>query len=194
MTVPLPPRRRGRPARGAGLTEDTVLTAALTLLERDRAAFSMRALARTLQVDVMSLYHYFPTKEALLDAAVLTAFAPLEEADPFLEGEPTCAGRLERLAALYLGVVQRYPGLTLEIAAGRVPAAPVVARFDALFAQAVRPLSLTAEETQSAGQMLVDYLHGFMLGGPAAGEAWRFAVRVFAQGLRHWPPDATQDH
>lgn len=146
----------------------------------------MRALARSLQVDVMALYHYFPTKQALLDAAVLAAFAPLHDSDVLIDHEPDLSQRLERLAALYLNVIQRYPGLTLEIAAGRVSADSVVAHVDALFARAIQPLELTAEDVRKAGHVFVDYLHGFMLGGTGGGEGWRFAVQVLAQGLQQF--------
>lgn len=184
MTMPPSGRGRGRPPQGAGLAESTILDATLKLLEVNRSAFSMRALARSLQVDVMAIYYYFPTKQSLLDAAVFAAFSPLRDFDAQTTPDPELTRRLEDLAALYLNIIQRYPGLTLEIARGRVAAEGVIARFDNLFAQAVQPLHLPSEDVRQAGQILVDYLHGFMLGGAETGEGWRFAVYVLSQGLQ----------
>lgn len=77
MTHPPAKRGRGRPRRGQGLTERAIIDAALVLLEADRSTFSMRAVARALNTDVMAVYHHFPTKQALLGAAVSAAFCPL---------------------------------------------------------------------------------------------------------------------
>ena len=58
-----PARRAGRPRRAApALDSDTILQAALTLLEKQGEAFSMRALAQSLGVDAMAVYHYYAGK------------------------------------------------------------------------------------------------------------------------------------
>lgn len=187
MTDPPESRRRGRPARGAGLTEASIVDAALALLEQERRAFSMRSLARALGADVMALYHYFPTKRALLDAVVLAAFAPLDDVEPLHDETVDLGARLESLAAAYLGIARRYPGLTLEIAAGRISAHSAIDRFDALFARAVRRSDVPDEAVRRAGHVLVDYLHGFLLADRDLGEAWRFGVDLLAQGVKHLP-------
>jgi AcrR family transcriptional regulator len=58
------------PAIGSGrLNGDAVVDAALALIaERGLEGLSMRALGDTLGVEAMSLYHWFPAKERLLDA------------------------------------------------------------------------------------------------------------------------------
>lgn len=187
MTPPTP-RGRGRPVRGQGLTEGAILDAAFALLDTHGAAFSMRALARSLGVDVMALYHYFPTKQALVDAVVLAAFSPLDDTAPPFDATHDVGARLEALAALYLGTVRRHPALTRELAAGRLPEATAAARFDALFARAVEPLNLTETEARLASHALVDYVHGFALGGEGAGDAWRFGVRLLSLGLQQLRP------
>jgi AcrR family transcriptional regulator len=59
-----------RPYR-VGLTCDKVLDAALTLVDTEGvAALSMRRLGAALGVEAMTLYHYVPNKDALLDGLV----------------------------------------------------------------------------------------------------------------------------
>ncbi|MFC5180648.1 TetR/AcrR family transcriptional regulator C-terminal domain-containing protein [Actinomadura harenae] len=54
-----------------GLTRDRVLDAALALVDRDGPAkLSMRRLGAELGVEAMTLYHYVPNKDALLDGLV----------------------------------------------------------------------------------------------------------------------------
>src|SRR6202012_3770970 len=55
----------------AGLSREQVLDAALDLVDRDGAsALSMRRLGAELGVEAMTLYHYLPSKDALLDGIV----------------------------------------------------------------------------------------------------------------------------
>lgn len=72
---------RGRGER-AGLTREQILTTALELADRDGLkALSMRRLAAALGVEAMTLYHYLPTKDALLDGLVETVFAQVTPFD-----------------------------------------------------------------------------------------------------------------
>lgn len=60
-----------RKAEPAGLSRDTICTAALALIEKDGlAAFSTRKLGRILGCEAMAIYWYYPSKDALLDAVV----------------------------------------------------------------------------------------------------------------------------
>lgn len=63
-------RSRSREAAGAGrLNADRVVDAALTLVaEHGLEGLTMRGLGQALGVEAMSLYHWFPAKEHLLDA------------------------------------------------------------------------------------------------------------------------------
>ncbi|WP_335987902.1 TetR/AcrR family transcriptional regulator C-terminal domain-containing protein [Glycomyces sp. MUSA5-2] len=55
----------------AGLSRERVLEAALGLVEREGlGALTMRRLAAELDIEAMSLYHYVPNKDALLDGLV----------------------------------------------------------------------------------------------------------------------------
>lgn len=178
-------RNRGRPSTGNALTEAAILEAALTLLESRTVTFSLRALARHLKADPMALYHYFPNKQALLAAAVHSAFSPLDLTEADFQPEDDLVKRLETLAGHYVAAIERYPGLTIDIIAGHVPAQAVTAHFDRLFAQATAPLNLPRTAVSEAGHVLVDYLHGVMLAGQVPGQVWRTGVRLIAAGLHH---------
>lgn len=65
MTTAAPP---GRPSQGQ---RERILDIALVLMaERGAAATSMRALASACDLNVAALYHYFPSKDALLRAVI----------------------------------------------------------------------------------------------------------------------------
>ncbi|MTE17000.1 TetR/AcrR family transcriptional regulator C-terminal domain-containing protein [Nocardia aurantiaca] len=58
-------------AERAGISRERVLDAALAIADRDGlAALSMRKLGGELGVEAMTLYHYLPNKDALLDGMV----------------------------------------------------------------------------------------------------------------------------
>jgi AcrR family transcriptional regulator len=108
----------------AGLTRELVLDAALALADADGiAALSMRRLGAELGVEAMTLYHYLPNKDALLDGIVERVLA---EADTTLAD-----GRWERALAGYArslrAALLRHPG-----------AAPLVATRPAVTPETLR--------------------------------------------------------
>ncbi|WP_091741522.1 TetR/AcrR family transcriptional regulator [Phenylobacterium immobile] len=61
------------------LTPERIIAAAIEMMDQDGvAALSMRRLGSRLSVQAMSLYNYFPSKEALLAAASSTLFATIQ--------------------------------------------------------------------------------------------------------------------
>lgn len=65
----MPKTSRSREAAVVRLNEETVVDAALALIaERGLEGLSMRALGEQLGVEAMSLYHWFASKDRLLDA------------------------------------------------------------------------------------------------------------------------------
>src|SRR5213593_4302561 len=65
--------------RRAPLSKERVLTTAVALAARDGIeSLTMRKLADELGAGAMSLYHYVPNKEALLDAMVDIVFGEIE--------------------------------------------------------------------------------------------------------------------
>ncbi|KRV47797.1 hypothetical protein AQ490_05345 [Wenjunlia vitaminophila] len=93
---PAPPVRRRAPRNT--LNRELILDSALRLLDgRGAAAFTMRALAKELNVGAMALYTYFRGKDELYAAArerLLSAYRP-----PRAEGSPS-----EQLRAVCLSV------------------------------------------------------------------------------------------
>ena len=67
----------GRPRRRSGsLTREEIVGAALEIADADGlSGLSMRAVARRLGVEAMSLYHHVANKEAMVDAMVDAVFA-----------------------------------------------------------------------------------------------------------------------
>lgn len=72
-------RARAIAARAGRLNADAVVDAALDLIARSGLeGLSMRALGQALGVEAMSLYHWFPAKERLLDAIADRLIAEVE--------------------------------------------------------------------------------------------------------------------
>jgi AcrR family transcriptional regulator len=105
---------------------ERIVTTALALIEKKGLeAFSTRRLASRLGLQVMSLYHYFPSREALLDAAVdrMIAEVPLPD-----------VAQVEWREGL-LGLARDYRAMghrhlrAIPLLAQRCPAFPAMQRF-----------------------------------------------------------------
>jgi len=97
---PQPPRRRrGRPAK---LSRESIVAAALALLDREGAeALTMRRLGSELGVEAMSLYRHLADRTALLDALAHHLAAEIErhtDEDDWADALRTFAGELRSLA------------------------------------------------------------------------------------------------
>jgi AcrR family transcriptional regulator len=92
-------RRRGRPPK---LTADSIVAAAIALLDRDGAgALTMRRLGAELGVEAMSLYRHLPSREALLDAVadgLAAEIAPDERAADWPDALRSLAGEIRAVA------------------------------------------------------------------------------------------------
>lgn len=99
------------PSRGAGLTRESVLEAALAIIDRDGAdALSMRRLGTELNTTGMAVYYHFANKAELL--AELAAFL-LEGMDRSLPdpAEVDCADWLAEVARSYVSIVFDHPNI-----------------------------------------------------------------------------------
>jgi AcrR family transcriptional regulator len=106
------PPKRTRAGR-AGLSRQQVLDAALSLADRDGvAALSMRRLGAELGVEAMTLYHYLPNKDALLDGVVERVMA---EAETDLAAGPWDRA-LTDFARSLRATLLRHPGAVLLVA------------------------------------------------------------------------------
>jgi AcrR family transcriptional regulator len=106
-----PPRKR------APLSRERIVQAALALAEREGLeALSMRNLGRELRCEAMSLYHFFPSKQHLVDALVEEAVESVE----FPAADLPPLERLRRLLHAYRAMAHRYGRLFPLIAVHRL--------------------------------------------------------------------------
>lgn len=92
-----------RAAARRKLVEREILDAAWSLMGREGvAAVSVREVARSVGLRQQSLTHYFPTKQALLDALFADGFADLRRT---LERLPPTDGTIDRIVAVAVAVV-----------------------------------------------------------------------------------------
>ncbi|QKY01502.1 TetR/AcrR family transcriptional regulator [Janthinobacterium lividum] len=178
-------RRAGRPRRALpALDNASILQAALALLEEKGEAFSMRALAQSLGVDAMALYHYYAGKEELLQALMVQRFAALDPCQPPFTRRQAAPRRVLALCALYLELVSATPYFVRLMARGLVTQADVAERFTALFELAVESLGLDKKTRLRGRDALVDFLHGYALAGrPASDTAWHASVGLILAGM-----------
>ncbi|WP_426075723.1 TetR/AcrR family transcriptional regulator [Janthinobacterium sp. PSPC3-1] len=178
-------RRAGRPRRAApALDSASILQAASILLEEKGEAFSMRALAQKLGVDVMALYHYHAGKDELLLALMLERFAALDPARPPFTRRQAPARRLLALCALYLELISATPYFVRLMARGLVSQADVAERFTTLFELAIEGMQLDKKTRLRGRDALVDFLHGHALAGrPASETQWHASVGLILAGM-----------
>src|SRR5687767_3847209 len=99
MTESLPSRTATR----RKLVEREILDAAWTLMAREGiAAVSVREVARSVGLRQQSLTHYYPTKQALLDALFADGFADLRRR---LENVPATDDAVGNVVAVAVAVV-----------------------------------------------------------------------------------------
>ena len=159
--------------KATGLSRERIVAAALRLVERDGLeAFSMRRLGEALGVEAMSLYHFFPAKQHLLDALVDDAIASVEFPSPKLEP----VERMRRLMRAYRGMAHRYGRLYPVIAVHRLNTPTGVAFIEKALAIA-REITGDDETAARSFRTLGYYLMGAALDetmgyakGPSAAE------------------------
>ena len=180
-----PVRRAGRPRRALpALDSASILQAAMALLEEKGEAFSMRALAHSLGVDTMALYHYYAGKEELLLSLMAQRFAALDPQQPPFTRRQAAPRRVLALCALYLELVSATPYFVRLMARGLVEQADVAQRFTALFEQALDGLELDRKTRLRGRDTLVDFLHGYALAGrPASETQWHASVGLILAGM-----------
>ncbi len=162
---PEPPRRGMRP----GLSRKNIVDVALLIADEEGLeAVSMRRLARELRAGAMSLYHYFQSREELLDLMGDTVAA--EMLVPALPGDWREA--LRAIAQHSRDTFKRHPWLLLTLQ-DRPRVSPNLLRHIEQSAQAVAPLGETGlDPALLTGVLLAvdDYTIGYTLRELAAGE------------------------
>ncbi len=151
-------KKRGRPRSDqAKLSKEILLSCANELLQGSGKVPSIRKIARKLDVDPMAIYHYFPSKSALLEGVTVR----LMEGIYIPQSEDTWEEQLRFLCSSYLDLLKNYSGLleTFLSMSVKGPAQVFIARFNTI----VAPLGLPEDDMKNSLDLLVDYLHGFAL-------------------------------
>jgi AcrR family transcriptional regulator len=152
------PRRTRKPA---ALDRPTILAAAIRRVgEVGMAGLNMRALAQHLGVGTMSLYHYVPNKDALLDGMVEALQAEIE-IPPVDSG--TWEERAFRMARSLRAVALRHPNC-VPVLVTRPFASPAALRpCEAAFAILAEAGLDDEEQALIAFRTIVAYVLGFVM-------------------------------
>jgi AcrR family transcriptional regulator len=151
--------RSAKRAKREGLSAERIEEAALALIERDGIdGFSTRKLAAALGCEAMSIYHYFPSKQHLLDALVdrvLATMPPVPEQLAPME-------KIRRLALDNRSMALRFPRFYQYLAYHRLNTPGGIAFIDRIL-RAIAELDLGHEITARLFRAIGYYLTGAAL-------------------------------
>ncbi|MFA0112251.1 TetR/AcrR family transcriptional regulator [Vibrio sp. 10N.261.46.E11] len=151
-------QKRGRPKSGSSqLSAEKILDTAKSMMRDTGKVPSIRGLATELGVDAMAIYHYFKNKNDLLESITVSLVSDVV----LPQQNQVWQENLYQLSVSYLSVLNDYRGL-LETLLTMKSLGPVEV-FSERFEAVLSPLNLTAEQTENALHLLVDYLHGYAL-------------------------------
>ena len=164
------------------LDQTTIVKSALALVDRDGLeGLSMRKLGRELAVEAMALYHYFPSKDALIDAIVEAVVGEM--------GAPSEAGsweeRLRERFRSYRQLAQAHPHVFPLVGKRTVKSPEALAPVEQML-DILRGAGFTPERALQSFRTLSSYAYGyalaeivgFALEPSADGTAARFDVRT----------------
>lgn len=155
-------RSVGRPRAGAeALTRAGILREAIRLVDTEgMAALSMRRLAGELGVDPMAIYHHVPGKAAVVSGMVELVFQEMHA----VADEGVWRERVRAFAEAYRGLALAHPNLILAIVADAAAATEAALRISGPLYAALEDAGMTAAMVWQAGALVVDYVHGYVLG------------------------------
>jgi AcrR family transcriptional regulator len=164
------------------LDQTTIVKSALALVDRDGLeGLSMRKLGRELAVEAMALYHYFPSKDALIDAIVEAVVGEM--------GAPSEAGsweeRLRERFRSYRQLAQAHPHVFPLVGKRTVKSPEALAPVEQML-DILRGAGFTPERALQSFRTLSSYAYGyalaeivgFALEPSTDGAAARFDVRT----------------
>ena len=154
-------------ARG-GLSRERIVSAAVTLIERDGAeAVSMRRVAAELGVGTMSLYNHVPNKAALLDGIAEFIMADMEfAADPAADWRD----QTRALARTFRDIARRYPRSVLVVIT-RQPRTTVGLRPVEIALAAVRQAGFDGQVAVRLVRTVVSFVLGSLVNEVGVAEA-----------------------
>lgn len=110
-------RTKRKPRRKAALSAQQIASEALALVDDEGLdAFSFRRLARRLGCEAMSIYHYYSSKQHLMDAMVSICLSEVDDPDPDLPFREA----MRKFAHSYRATVLRHPGFALVLVTHRL--------------------------------------------------------------------------
>jgi len=141
------------------LSKDRVLHAAVAIAnEKGLAAVSMRKIAQELGAGAMSLYHYFPNKDALLDEMVDQVFARIET--PSLEDDWKTAMRSRAISTRR--ALNRHPWALDVLESRTSPGMANLLQHNAIVA-CLREAGFSIPDAVHAYSVQDAYIYGFAL-------------------------------
>lgn len=148
------------PADAPLLSSDLIYATALRLIDQDGLdALSMRKLAAELKVTPRSLYHYVPTKDALLREVYKVVLSELEL--PNSKGNDW-QSNLRQLARSFRALCGRHQNVAPYFLAGHDPVTRDTAIFEVLFNLLVEA-DVPEAQVISVSRSLVAFLTGYIL-------------------------------
>lgn len=183
----------------AAVTHQEVIVATLRLVDREGLEeISMRRVGEALGFSAMSLYHYFPSKDALLDGVFQ---AVLDELPP-IELERTWQKTVLRRARELRKVLKKHPRAIVLFATRPAVTHASIAHVEEML-RVLKKAGFTPEKSLRIFQTVVSYVVGHTLGSVANGgpapdyaklDETAFAnVHRVARLLPHWDVDAEFD-
>jgi AcrR family transcriptional regulator len=174
------PRRPGQPP----LTRDRILHTALQRIDQAGLdALSMRRLAADLDVDPMAIYHYLPTKAALVHGVVDRVFAGFPDLPP----DGRWQRRVRAWAGAYRALARAHPNLVLRIVGDPVAVGVGAARINPPLVGALEAAGFASGQVEHAVAVLVDYVNGFVLaeasGAFEGADGFAFGIDTLLAGL-----------
>ncbi len=147
-------------ARRGALSRETIVAAGVTVADRGGVArLSMRALAKELGVEAMSLYHHVRNKDDLLDGMVDSVFAEIHL--PVI-GAEDWAAQLRARTVSGRDVLTRHPWAVPLMESRRTPGSATLRHHDATIG-CLREAGFSLPMTGHAVALLDAYLYGFMV-------------------------------
>jgi len=151
-------KKRGRPYnKDRHLNEDLIIYMAKALMREQGEVPSIRGLARALDVDAMAIYHYFKSKNSMLNAILMSLMDGLYFPQKQLHWQQS----LLLLSESYLNLLRNYVGLLDTLIA--MPVNGPMTVFADHFNKIMAPLNLPPEKQKNAFLLLLNFLHGLAL-------------------------------